>query len=226
VEDGQVVVRVRDRGPGIPEAGRAQLFTRFGRLEGSQMRAGRSGTGLGLYLSRMLARAMEGDLALESSGAAGSTFLLRLPAGMQGAEPAEPAPVTVPHGRVLVAEDNALHQLVVVSMLESLGCAAKTVETGRQAVAAVQQGQYDLVLMDLQLPELDGWAATAAIRAHEQAAGQGHHTPIVALTAGALAGDAEKSRAVGMDDHLIKPLTLERLAAVVTRWITPRPERS
>jgi CheY-like chemotaxis protein len=98
-----------------------------------------------------------------------------------------------------------------------------TVDDGRQAVEAVGREPYDLVLMDLHMPELDGFAATAAIREQEQEVGR--HLPIVALTADALVGDAEKSRAAGMDDHLSKPLTRERLAAVVERWVTPRVER-
>jgi CheY-like chemotaxis protein len=99
------------------------------------------------------------------------------------------------------------------------------VETGRQAVEAVRAEPYDLLLMDLHMPELDGFAATAAIRQQERAAGRQRRLPIVALTADALAGDAEKSLAAGMDDHLSKPLTVERIAAVVERWLTPHAER-
>jgi PAS domain S-box-containing protein len=128
-------------------------------------------------------------------------------------------------GRVLVAEDNALNQLVAVGLLQSLGYAVEAVDNGQQAVAALQEGPFDLVLMDCHMPVLDGFAATAAIRRQEQAAGSGHHTPIVALTADALVGDAEKSVAAGMDDHLTKPVTLERLAAVVARWVKPHAER-
>jgi CheY-like chemotaxis protein len=119
---------------------------------------------------------------------------------------------------VLVAEDNPINRLVV-ALLQSLGCAVETAEDGRQAVEAVAREDYDLVLMDLHMPELDGFAATAAIRKREAAEGGGRHLPIVALTADALAGDAEKSLAAGMDDHLTKPLTPERLAAVLERWV-------
>jgi CheY-like chemotaxis protein len=122
---------------------------------------------------------------------------------------------------VLVAEDNAFNRRVVAGLLESLGYMAESVEDGRQAVDTARQEQYDLVLMDVHMPELDGFAATVAIRAWERAAGQGRHQPIVALTADALEGDAEKSRAAGMDDHLSKPITLERLAAVLERWVKP-----
>jgi two-component system sensor histidine kinase/response regulator len=98
------------------------------------------------------------------------------------------------------------------------------VENGLQAVAAVRQGRYDLVLMDVHMPEMDGFAATAAIR-QDEAAGQGRHLPIVALTADELPQDMEKSRAAGMDDHLSKPITRESLAAVVGRWVAPRKGR-
>jgi CheY-like chemotaxis protein len=126
---------------------------------------------------------------------------------------------------VLVAEDNAINRLVAEGLLDSLGYEVQTVETGRQAVEAVRAAPYDLVLMDLHMPELDGFAATAAIRQQERTAGQQRRLPIVALTADALAGDAEKSLAAGMDGHLSKPLTVERLAAVVERWLPPQAER-
>jgi CheY-like chemotaxis protein len=125
---------------------------------------------------------------------------------------------------VLVAEDNAINRLVVVGLLQSLGCTVETVETGRQAVQAVAGEDYDLVLMDLHMPDLDGFAATAAIREQDEAEGGGRHLPIVALTADALVGDVEKSRAAGMDDHLTKPLTRERLAAMLEHWFTARAE--
>jgi two-component system, sensor histidine kinase and response regulator len=125
-------------------------------------------------------------------------------------------------GRILVAEDNAINRLVAVGLLQSLGYAVQTAEDGRQALEAVRAGPFDLVLMDLHMPEIDGFAATAAIRAQEAAVGQGRHLPIVALTADALAGDAQKSLAAGMDDHLSKPISRERLAAVVERWVAPR----
>lgn len=125
-------------------------------------------------------------------------------------------------GRILVAEDDAINQLVAVRLLEHLGYEVQAVETGRQAVGAVLRASYDLVLMDVRMSEMDGYAATAAIRQREREEAQGRHIPIVALTAYALMGDAEKSRAAGMDDHLSKPITLERLAEVVERWIAPR----
>jgi CheY-like chemotaxis protein len=118
-------------------------------------------------------------------------------------------------GHILVAEDNPVNQLVAVHLLEGMGYAVEAVETGQQAVDALHRQPYDLVLMDCRMPEMDGFAATAAIRREE---GSRSHTPIVAMTANALAGDAEKCLAAGMDDYVAKPVTAERLAAVVARW--------
>jgi CheY-like chemotaxis protein len=117
--------------------------------------------------------------------------------------------------RVLVAEDNPVNQLVARGLLAGLGYAVEVVADGQQAVAALGRGQYDVVLMDCRMPVMDGYAAATAIRRQE---GGGRRTPIVAMTAHALAGEAEKCRAAGMDDYVAKPVTAERLAAVMARW--------
>jgi PAS domain S-box-containing protein len=119
---------------------------------------------------------------------------------------------------VLLAEDNGVNQVVARNMLKSMGCTFEIVPNGRLALEAVRSGAFDLVLMDCQMPEMDGYDAARAIRAHENGTGTAR-LPIVALTANALVGDAEACRAAGMDDHLAKPYTRRQLSKVLSRWL-------
>jgi two-component system sensor histidine kinase/response regulator len=118
---------------------------------------------------------------------------------------------------VLLAEDNPVNQKVALGMLKRLGCQVTVVGHGGEALQALQHGTYDVVLMDCQMPEMDGFAATRAIRAGAAPATQ-THMPIIALTANAMQGDREQCLAAGMDDYLSKPFTLEQLHAALARW--------
>jgi CheY-like chemotaxis protein len=133
----------------------------------------------------------------------------------------EPRPVDA---EILIAEDNEVNQEVAIAMLEDLGCRVHAVRNGRLAVESVARRRFDLVLMDCQMPEVDGFEATARIRALEgnraNEAGRGERLPIVALTAHAMQGDRERCLEAGMDDHLTKPFSRDRLAAVITRWVS------
>ena len=121
--------------------------------------------------------------------------------------------------RVLLAEDNGVNQVVARNMLKNMGCEFEIVPNGQEALAAVRRGGFDLVLMDCQMPVMDGYAASRAIRDWEDGLGEPVHLPIVALTANALVGDAEACLAAGMDDHLAKPYTRKQLAAKLARWL-------
>lgn len=118
--------------------------------------------------------------------------------------------------RVLLAEDNPVNQRIVIRLLEKLGVPADVVGNGREAVDAMTKRTYDLVLMDCQMPEMDGFEATAIIRNNER---NDRHTPICALTANAMEGDRERCLAAGMDDYVSKPVGLDELKARVDRWL-------
>ena len=126
------------------------------------------------------------------------------------------------NGRVLVVEDNPVNQELALAMLKNLGCQATAVDDGRAALIALEQNPYDLVLMDCQMPVLDGWVATAAWRQRERAAG-GQRTPIIALTANVIKGVREQCLAAGMDDYLSKPFGQAQLAAILDRWLPTTP---
>jgi hypothetical protein len=123
---------------------------------------------------------------------------------------------------VLVAEDNALNQLVIEALLERAGCSCQVVANGQEAVEAVRTGRYDLLLMDCMMPVLDGFGATEAIRAAEAEGGRGR-LPIVALTASAMPDERERCAACGMDDFLAKPIDTELLTQALARWGAPAP---
>jgi signal transduction histidine kinase/DNA-binding response OmpR family regulator len=147
----------------------------------------------------------------------------RHPDGRPAAAPGE---MNKPPGagpRILLAEDNLVNREVAVGMLESLGCEIVAVGNGREAIEAIKDARYDAILMDCQMPILDGLTATQEIRRHEPGSSK-HRTPIVALTANAMEGDRDRCLAAGMDDFLSKPFTQQQLAAVLERWIRGRPQ--
>jgi signal transduction histidine kinase/CheY-like chemotaxis protein len=209
-------LRVVDTGVGVPEAFHERIFDSFTQADNAVSRS-HGGTGLGLTISRALARQMGGDLVLEP--AAGAAFLFTLAAAPVAAPPVavEPEPddeagAGLDALRVLVAEDNAINQIVVRAMLEAAGVALTIVDDGRAALEALKVGAFDAVLMDINMPVMDGITALAAIRAG--AAGD-PSTPVIALTASAMSGDRERFLALGFDDHLGKPIRpLDLLAAI------------
>jgi signal transduction histidine kinase/CheY-like chemotaxis protein len=221
--DVTVHLMVADTGVGIPESKQKIVFAPFEQADGSTTRK-YGGTGLGLAISTMLARLMDGDLQVESPWidpdtgnlTAGSAFHFTarfkeaLAPVYQETAPAAP----VLRGlRILLAEDNMVNQRLATRLLEKNGHTVYRAANGREALAMFIAKQVDVVLMDLQMPEMDGFQATAAIRASERL--RGSHTPIVALTAHALTGDRENCLANGMDGYLAKPYSAEELNQVL-----------
>jgi signal transduction histidine kinase/ActR/RegA family two-component response regulator len=220
VKPGRSFVRcaVRDTGIGIAAADQKQLFSEFYQVDmGDRRRFG--GSGLGLAICRELLWLMNGNIAVESTPGVGSVFTIT--AAFNHAPVVEPAPVKaeqqdeVPRLRVLVVEDNATNQLVVRAMLTRLGQTVKVVGGGGEALEALGESSFDLVLMDLQMPEMDGYEATRRIR---ELAGPAAAVPIVALTANATEGQEELSLQAGMNGHVAKPVTLSGLRALLRRW--------
>ena len=217
---GRAVFTVSDSGEGVPLSERERIFQPFHQGDASFGRR-HGGTGLGLAISRELARAMGGDVSCaDAAGAAGACFELRLPLPLTEAAEAPPDPElsSTLQGEVLLVEDNPVNALVAQAMLERAGLHVECVDDGEQALRRVRERRFDLVLMDCQMPGMDGFEATRRIRAEERAE---RRVPlrIVALTANALEGDRQRSLDAGMDDHLAKPFGETELALVLQRHL-------
>lgn len=217
---------IADTGIGISEADRKRLFQPFTQADGSTTRRF-GGTGLGLSISKKLTEMMGGDIGLRTELDSGSTFWFRIPLeSCAAAEPAaqpnagpaqlQPQPETNRYDRrrILIADDNPVNQMVALRILEKLGHDCDLVSNGKEALEALSRFSYSLVLMDCQMPEMDGLEATAETRRRE---GNARHTPIVAMTANAMKGDQEKCLDAGMDDYISKPVDLKKLQRVVDR---------
>jgi len=207
---------VADTGIGIPGEELDRLFVAFDQLDGSLARQ-QGGTGLGLAISRRLTELMGGRIWVESTVGQGSTFHFTLPGEAAPAPPRRPAdPVGMDRGlarrhplSILLAEDHPVNRRVMVGLLEHLGYEADLASNGLEVLAALERQSYDVVLMDVQMPEMDGLEVTRHIR-------RGHRQPrIVALTAHAMSGDRERCLAAGMDGYLSKPVQIAELEAAL-----------
>ena len=211
---------VRDTGLGISEQNLGKLFGKFDQLDSSTTRRF-GGTGLGLSICRELAHLMDGDISVESQLGEGSCFVLRvnLPRVGDAKPPARLAPASPPELtsvalRVLAAEDNSVNQLVLKTLLHQMGVDPTVVDNGQAAVEAWEAQSWDVILMDIQMPIMDGLTATTMIRAREHASGR-PRTPIVALTANAMSHQVVQYLAAGMDGHVAKPIEAAALFAAL-----------
>uniref|UniRef100_I2Q1X5 histidine kinase n=1 Tax=Desulfovibrio sp. U5L TaxID=596152 RepID=I2Q1X5_9BACT len=212
---------VRDTGIGIPEERMDEIFDPFTQIDGSLTRKF-GGTGLGLGIVKRLIGLLDGHITVESEPGKGTDFTFSIrcveaeaPAAEGGPVARHPIAAAAPV-RVLVVEDDAINRMATVSMLEKLGFTAEAVEDGDVALDALDGGDFDVVLMDIQMPRLSGDEATRRIRRRERP-GLDPEIPIIAVTAHAMDGDQERYLACGMDDYLPKPVDMAALGQAVTR---------
>jgi PAS domain S-box-containing protein len=226
---GKAMVRiaVHDTGIGISPENQGRLFVGYQQADTTITRRF-GGTGLGLAITRQIVMAMGGEIGVTSREGQGSTFHCTLPLKVDPAKKNERVPkAQLPMrkradtadsgaGKVLVADDNSVNRRLACALLARLGCQVETADNGVQAVEKVRIGAYQMVFMDCAMPEMDGFAATRAIR---KLAGKCAAVPIVALTASATTADRDRCLQVGMNDFLTKPLRREDLAGAIGRWM-------
>jgi signal transduction histidine kinase/CheY-like chemotaxis protein len=219
---------VADTGIGIPPEKQRLIFDSFTQVDASSTRR-KGGTGLGLAITRQLVGLMHGRVWVESEFGQGSRFhftaRFAIPTASSAPQPLAPAaaPSTAPL-HLLVAEDNLVNQKLIRRLLEKLGHQVQLAGNGKEALAAFAERRFDLVVLDIQMPELDGFETAARIRRLEEH--QGTHTPILALTANAMVGDEQRCLAAGMDAYLPKPVDLAALQKILTSLTTQLPLRA
>lgn len=231
--DGMLRISVEDTGIGITPEQMPRLFAKFTQADSSTTRK-YGGAGLGLAISKQLVELMGGQIGAQSEPGVGSTFWFTLPFAQRSdatstnrvlkidarLEPTERRTAGFVQPRVLVVEDHAVNRMLATRLLAKLGCEVELAENGRIACERTSQRHYDLIFMDCQMPEMDGYEATRAIRERELA--EHRHTPIIALTANAMSQDRDRCLEAGMDDYITKPYTAADFERTLQRWSPPQ----
>jgi CheY-like chemotaxis protein len=227
-ERAMVTFAVRDTGIGIPREQQAAIFDEFVQADGSTSRK-YGGTGLGLAIAKRLVVLMGGHISVDSAPGVGSTFRFTIPvvvaedAPERSVQLERPVRLDGPGLRVLVADDNPVNQRLLAALLERQGHSVMLANDGREAARLSTREPLDLVLIDLQMPELDGVTATRAIRANERGVDETSHLPIVGVTADAVDAVRRRCLEAGMDDVMGKPVSVGDLARVLGWAARRRP---
>ena len=213
-----IEIRVSDTGIGIPEQSKSRMFQAFSQADSSVNRKF-GGTGLGLSISHKLVTLMNGNITFESEEEKGTTFIVKIPlkqwkektAAQIDVDVDVDANISIERLNILVAEDNPTNQILMKNMLSNIGCRFQIVSNGNEVIDSVRDFKFDLILMDCQMPEMDGFQATKLIRRSNSLPDEIVNIPIIALTANAIKGDEQACYKAGMNDYLAKPITLNIL---------------
>jgi CheY-like chemotaxis protein len=221
----QLLFEVIDTGVGISADKQETVFEAFAQADSSYSRRF-GGTGLGLSISRHFVRLMGGDIHFDSEPGKGSRFYFSLPFALKGTavpgcekkeDEVELPKLPSYNGKILLAEDEFINTTLAVAVLEQAGFQVVAVTNGREAVREWRENEFDAVLMDIQMPEMDGFAAVRKIRELEQ--GSDRHIPVIAMTAHAGTDDRQTCLQAGMDDYIAKPVNAARLFSILSRYI-------
>ncbi|WP_413558362.1 ATP-binding protein [Bdellovibrio sp. HCB209] len=217
-----LLFEIIDQGVGFDTDTKARLFQNFSQGDNSMTRK-YGGTGLGLAISKQIVEMMKGKIDVDSVKGIGSRFYFDVTLGLPNTDAeikriSSLKPVAPIQGRILIAEDNLVNQKVVSEMLSTMGCTSQVVENGHDAIAALLTEPFDLVLMDAQMPEMDGYEATRLIR-QGHAGDDNKNIPILATTANAIKGDIELCLEAGMNDYISKPISYNDLAFKISKWV-------